>query len=175
MNLRPAGETDLEFLAGLATDPQVEPFLAPGSGEDEALGLVLQRMASGEEPHGLLVVESPAGRPVGALELALVSRQSRICAVRRLMVEPGSRGRGIGSTAVWLACKQAFEAHGHHRVQAEVYGDNLASQRLFERLGFTREGVRRNAYWRRDQWLDGIIFGLLAGELVAPAAVAGSA
>ena len=175
MNLRPATPDDLEFLGTLAGDPEVEPFLAPGAGEDDALGLVLDRMTSGEEPHGLIVVESPTGRPVGALELALISRHSRICAVRRLMVDPASRGRGVGSTAVWLVCRQAFEDHGHHRVQAEVYGDNLASQRLFERLGFIREGVRRSAYWRRDQWLDGIIFGLLAGELVAPVADAGSA
>jgi RimJ/RimL family protein N-acetyltransferase len=54
---------------------------------------------------------------------------------------------------------------GLHRIEAQVYGDNVAGQRLFERAGFRREGIRRRAYWRRAQWLDGVLFGLLAEEL----------
>ena len=30
--------------------------------------------------------------------------------------------------------------------------------------GFTREGVRRKAYWRNDEWVDGVLYGLLAEE-----------
>jgi RimJ/RimL family protein N-acetyltransferase len=81
------------------------------------------------------------------------------------MIVPRRRGAGIGSQAVRLACGLAFAQGGMHRVQAEVYSDNLASQRLFERVGFTREGVRRRAYWRRDRWLDGVMYGLLDDEL----------
>lgn len=121
-------------------------------------------MRTGDEPHGLMIIESPDGRPLGALELTLVSRHSDLCQVRRLMVTPEARGRGAGFEALRLACRQAIEDHGRHRVQAEVYGDNGASARLFERAGFRREGVRRRAYRRRGRWLDGILFGLLADE-----------
>jgi RimJ/RimL family protein N-acetyltransferase len=55
--------------------------------------------------------------------------------------------------------------HGLHRIETQVYGDNLRGQRLFERAGFMREGTRRRAYWRREQWLDGVYYGLLAEEL----------
>lgn len=175
LRLRAATGEDLRFLVALAGDPSVEPFLAPGSGDRETIAGLLARMASGEEPLGLMVVESEAGARLGALELSLVSRHSRICQLRRLMVDPGRRRTGVGSAAVWLACRQSFQEHGHHRVQAEVYGDNHASLRLFERLGFTREGIRRSAYWRRERWQDGILFGLLEGELVGPRPPAGSA
>lgn len=143
----------------------MEPFLAPGSGEETALAAMLARMGSGEEPHGLMVVELVEGQRAGGLELSLVSSHSGICQVRRLMISPEWRRRGIASEAVRLACLQAFEEHGRHRVQAEVYGDNVTSRRVFERVGFTLEGLRRQAYWRREQWLDGILYGLLAGEL----------
>lgn len=159
--------SDMPFLVSLATDAEVEPFLAPGSGDETALVAVLERMQSGDEPHGLMIIESAAGQRLGALELTLVSRHSNLCQLRRLMVSPEARGRGVGLEALRLACRQAIEEHGRHRVQAEVYSDNGASTRLFERAGFTREGVRRRAYWRRGQWLDGILFGLLADELVS--------
>jgi RimJ/RimL family protein N-acetyltransferase len=27
------------------------------------------------------------------------------------------------------------------------------------------EGIRRQAYWRRGRWIDGVMFGILAEEL----------
>lgn len=33
------------------------------------------------------------------------------------------------------------------------------------RLRFRQEGIRRRAYWRRGQWLDGVLYGLLDEEL----------
>ena len=53
----------------------------------------------------------------------------------------------------------------YHRVQLEVYGFNEAAQRHFERVGFRREGVRRQAYWRHGGWVDGILFGLVREDL----------
>jgi RimJ/RimL family protein N-acetyltransferase len=81
------------------------------------------------------------------------------------MVDPDARRQGVAATALRLACRLVLTEHGFHRVQAETYGDNLAAQRLFARVGFTREGVRRRAYRRREQWLDGVLFGILADEL----------
>lgn len=141
------------------------PFLSPAAGEEEGLREVLARAAEREGPDGVMLIEGETGRIEGALELSVFSARSRLVELSRLMVSPGSRRRGIGSRAVMLACRMAFEQHAMHRVQAEVYGDNVAGLRLFERAGFTREGVRRQAYWRRERWLDGVLFGLLAGEL----------
>ena len=36
-----------------------------------------------------------------------------------------------------------------------------------ERAGFTREGVRRRAYWRDDEWVDGVLYGLVSEDLDA--------
>ena len=103
------------------------------------------------------MVESAGEGMVGALGLRVVTPRSRICNVTRLMVDPSLRRRGIGRAAVRAACRLALVEHAYHRLQAETYGDNLAGQRLFEAAGFTREGVRRMAYWRREQWLDGVL------------------
>ncbi len=162
LGLRHARDRDLPFLSRLAAEPSVEPYLVPGSGEPERLRALVE-----EEPLGLFVILLPAGEPAGALALELVSHNSRICQLTRLMVDPGLRGRGVATDAVRLASRQAVVDHGFHRVQAEVYGDNVPSQSVFERAGFTREGTRRRAYWRREQWLDGVLYGLLAEELVA--------
>jgi RimJ/RimL family protein N-acetyltransferase len=165
LGLRAAGEADLERLSALANDPQVKPFLAPGAGERERLAALLRSAAPAKgDPSGLFVIELE-GSPVGALALQLLSARSRIAELTRLMVSPEARGAGIATGAVCLACGRAFGEHGLHRVQAETYGDNAAGRRVFERAGFTREGVRRRAYRRRGRWIDGVLYGLLAEEL----------
>jgi RimJ/RimL family protein N-acetyltransferase len=164
VSLRLASEDeDLQFLSALTRDPAVEPYLAPGRGEPGALaGLTAP---SSEAPAGLYLIEAPAGRSIGGLAMAVVNRRSRICEINRVMLRPDARGAGLASAAVRLAAKTALVDHGLHRIEAQVYGDNVAGQRLFERAGFTREGIRRCAYWRRAQWLDGVLYGLLAEEL----------
>jgi RimJ/RimL family protein N-acetyltransferase len=166
--LRTAVAADLGHLRALASDPLVEPFLAPGAADDDRLAALLRPADAGDEdPTGLVVIELEAGEPMGALALQLVSPRSRIAELTRLMVSPSARGAGVATAAVRLACRRAFGEHRVHRIQAETYGDNVAGQRVFERAGFTREGTRRRAYLRRGDWLDGVLYGLLADELPA--------
>ena len=173
MSLRQAGSDDVAYLARLAADPQVEPYLAFAAADEDRLTALISAPGPAPGSGGLLVIEYPDGRALGALALTVVNARSRICEISRVMVAPDSRRSGVALGAIWLACRQALDDHGMHRIQAECYGDNPAAHRLFERAGFTREGTRRRAYWRRGDWLDGVLFGLLAEELSPEAPQAG--
>jgi RimJ/RimL family protein N-acetyltransferase len=164
ISLSLATDDDIPFLSGLAEHPAVSPFLAVGSGQKDVLRGLLSDAAPDRGPHGLFVIRSPEEEPVGGLALNVVNRRSRICELSRLMICPDKRRSGIASGAVTLACRNALIDNSFHRIQLEVYGDNFAAQRLFERVGFVREGTRRRAYWRRERWLDGVQFGMLADE-----------
>lgn len=163
--LRAATPADLPYLSELARDPQVAPFLAPPVIVQRRLEALVADSVPDGGPEGLLVIESDPGRRVGGLAVELVSTNSRICELTTLMVDPAVQRHGMGGQAVMLASRRVLIEHGFHRIQAETYGDNPGAQRLFERAGFLREGIRRRAYWRRERWLDGVLFGLLAEEL----------
>jgi RimJ/RimL family protein N-acetyltransferase len=143
------------YLSLLAADPDVEPFLAFGAADEDRMRSLIAAAGPAPGSGGLLVVESHERETLGAIGLTLVNTRCGICEVSRVMVRPDRRRSGIAATASWLACRHALVDHEMHRVQA----------RLFERVGFTREGARRRAYWRRGGWLDGVLFGLLADEL----------
>ncbi len=81
------------------------------------------------------------------------------------MLEPAHRGRGLGLAAVRAATRHLIEHADIARVEAEVYGFNTPALHTFERAGFVREGVRRQAYDRHGARQDGVLFGLLADEL----------
>jgi RimJ/RimL family protein N-acetyltransferase len=54
------------------------------------------------------------------------------------------------------------------RVQAKTNPRNVASQRVLEKAGFTREGVIRKDVFIRGQWQDGVLYSILREEWKEP-------
>jgi len=59
-------------------------------------------------------------------------------------VLPAVRGRGVGRRLAEAAIAAA-KAQGAERIELEVFASNTRAIALYERLGFVREGVKRNA------------------------------
>ena len=74
-------------------------------------------------------------------------------------------GRGLASEALSLCTSYAFEVLQLRRLWAEVFADNPASMRVLEKVGFLREGLRRQAAIKAGEVLDCVIFSLLPGDL----------
>ena len=74
------------------------------------------------------------------------------------------RGRGYATEAAGAIMDYAFNTLDLHRIQAKTNSDNLASFRVMERLGMKREGQIREATFRDGQWLDVLVYGILAKE-----------
>ena len=159
--LRPAEPGDAAFLQRLRTDPATAEYLAVSS-QTEA---ELRTEVATPGPHGgRLTATGHDGATLAALKWSLVNRRSRIAELAEVIVAPECRGQGIAAAAVRAAYRWLIDQHDVHRVQLEVYGDNHPAQRAFQRAGFEREGVRRQAYWRRQAWQDGILYGLVSDE-----------
>jgi RimJ/RimL family protein N-acetyltransferase len=74
-----------------------------------------------------------------------------------------SRGRGIVTRCVRAAADHAF-ANGVTRMEAHVRLENKPSERVLERLGFEREGIRRRYLRYGDARVDATLFTLLADD-----------
>jgi ribosomal-protein-alanine N-acetyltransferase len=55
-------------------------------------------------------------------------------------------------------------ANGIWRIEAHVRIGNVASERVLERLGFEREGVKRKYLRHGDERVDATMFALLAAD-----------
>ena len=80
-------------------------------------------------------------------------------------VSAAARGQGLATRALRLLITHLF-ADGFHRVKARVDPRNTASLRLFDRLGFRREGHERLCYWDAEhgEWTDEVLFAVLSSE-----------
>jgi len=82
-----------------------------------------------------------------------------------LAVHPSFRGRRLADEAAVIFQRHLLDQLGYHRLQLEIYGFNERALAHAERAGFIREGVRRKAYWRNGEWVDGVIYGLVREDL----------
>jgi RimJ/RimL family protein N-acetyltransferase len=167
--LRRATEDDVEFLAELAVNDEISPFMAAVSARNEEAFLEeVERSEASPPEFGRFVIEVVDGeqlQPAGSIAFELVNRRSRIAHLFGLMLHPMFRGRGLARAATALFTRHLLGDLNFHRVQLEVYGYNERALRHFEGAGYIREGVRRKAYWRNREWVDGVLFGLVREDL----------
>jgi RimJ/RimL family protein N-acetyltransferase len=168
-SLRRAAASDADFLATLAVNEDVSPFLAVMSARD--VDAFLEEIEGAEAaPHerGRFVIdadEEDARWAAGSVAFEVRNRRSKIAHLYGLMLHPSYRGRGLARSATRLFTDYLLTDLGYHRVELECYGYNERAIRHFERAGFVREGVKRKAYWRNDEWVDGVFFGLVREDL----------
>jgi RimJ/RimL family protein N-acetyltransferase len=105
--------------------------------------------------------KSPALCAMGGL--TSIDRLSRHAELY-ILVGPDSRGLGIGTAATQWLCNHGFTEHSLNRVYLYTMGCNPGARRLYERLGFTREGVLRSHLRHRGHWEDRHIHGILHAE-----------
>lgn len=83
-----------------------------------------------------------------------------------LRIAEASRGKGSGTAAVrWLSDYLFAEYPVLHRIEATTRSDNAAMMKVFDRCGYRREGVLREAWKSRDgSRHDTMVYGLLRSE-----------
>ena len=93
------------------------------------------------------------------------NRRSRIARLGGLAVHPRFRGRRLADEAARIFQRHLIFDLGYHRLEMVVYGFNERAQRHAERAGWIKEGVKRKAYRRGDEWVDGVMYGLVREDL----------
>lgn len=167
--VRRATTEDVDFLVGLATNEEISPFLAAVSARDaDAFLEEIERAEDAPREYGRFVVEVEGDGSwwaAGSIAFEVVNRRSRIAHLYGLMIRPDFRGHGLARSATELFTRHLIYDLNYHRVQLECYGFNERAIRHFAKAGYVQEGVRRKAYWRKDEWVDGVLFGLVREDL----------
>ena len=169
MNIRRATEDDLEFLVSLLNADDVEPFLAASRPRDreDVLDEIRRSQAEPDE-SGIFVIELPDGdgwARAGTMAFSRANRRSSIARLGGLAVHPDFRGRRLADEAARMFQRHLIFDVGFHRLELECYGFNERAIRHAERAGYVREGVKRKAYRRHGEWVDGVLFGLVREDL----------
>ncbi|MCI8666525.1 MAG: GNAT family N-acetyltransferase [Dorea sp.] len=81
-----------------------------------------------------------------------------------IKILPQFQGKGIGTEALTLACEYAFGEMDLYCVTAHILADNYASLKLFEKIGFSKEGILRSRVVKEEQRKDLVSLSRLKSE-----------
>lgn len=160
LTLRPMETEDHEFIAQQWNQQSVRKQAGwpqfPLTGADiEAVG------ERGDD--GALLLACHEERPVGFVVLHDLDWQARLTEISYL-IRPDEQGNGYATEAVELCLTYAFDELGLHKVYAKVWEENGGSIHVLEKLGFEREGVKRDHWYGFGEYRDEHLFGLLESE-----------
>ncbi|MDR9457925.1 MAG: GNAT family protein [Salegentibacter sp.] len=91
-----------------------------------------------------LVICNYDHKSVGLVDLFDLEPKDKRAAIGILIADPADRKKGYGAESISLICDYSFRHLALHQVYANVTTDNEASVKLFEKLGFTRVGVKKD-------------------------------
>jgi [ribosomal protein S5]-alanine N-acetyltransferase len=150
--------TSRSFLAPYEPDRGEDYWTADG--QRAFLGTALDNYGRGVcVPH---VILDDDGQVAGRITLNTIVRGGfQSCSVGYWVAEAAG-GRGLATRAVGAIKEVAFGEMGLHRIEAGTLVDNIRSQRVLARNGFTSFGVAPSYLKIAGKWQDHILFQVLS-------------
>ncbi|MBR4833504.1 MAG: GNAT family N-acetyltransferase [Thermoguttaceae bacterium] len=104
---------------------------------------------------------------LGLVSLVSVDHTNRSAELHIMIGDKRNRGRGLGTFAVRSILRHAFYNMNLRRVELTVLETNEAARRLYEKCGFVREGVKREAKYKNGKYVNMWQYGILKSEFAA--------
>jgi RimJ/RimL family protein N-acetyltransferase len=167
------GRADTETFFAYRSHPDVARFQGwcPGDLSEVSSFIEAQAVLGAESPDGWMqraIRLRDDGALIGDLGVC-VPRDVHASVEFGISIAPEHQRRGYGREAARALFTHVFHALGRHRIHASVDPRNLASMDMLRALGMRQEAHHRQSLWLRGEWVDDVIFAMLADEWPQPA------
>lgn len=133
------GESDLDAIAGLLSDPDVMRYYPRPKNREEALGWIRWNQHNYvRDGFGLWILEDSSGAFIGECGLTWQTVDSRTDLEIGYHVLPAWQGNGLATEAAH-ATRDFARACGIQRLIAVINPENVPSQRVAEKVGMRLE------------------------------------
>ena len=166
VNLRIMEKEDLPLIVDWFSDPRIlgeyNPFLQMSRTDLEK--------AQEHNPfeRQLFIIEKKDGAKIGFVSQFYTLRPGAKHQEIGFVSIPSERGKGYSTEAVEIMVDFLFLSKEIVRIQAQTDQRNAASQKLLEKVGFTKEGTVRRFFFMRGEWRDAYIYSILREEWKEP-------
>lgn len=142
------------FLRGIALEDATDRYLSWLNDPETTQGLASGRFPTSldqlqsyirqiiDDPNSVMfaICDAVTGDHLGNIKLDRFDWVSRTCELGLLIGDKNSWGKGIGTEVCKLVTDYAFEQLNVRKVSLTVYSNNPNAIRLYEKIGFEKEG-----------------------------------
>jgi len=169
--LRAIEEADLPQLQAWSNDDAIQSMLGgwhfPTSERDQQAWL---SGLSCQSQHQRFSIEVAGQGLIGTANLVSIDWKNRN-AFHGILLGEEARGKGLAVDTVMAIMRFAFDELGLERLDTDIIEYNAPSLSLYmNRCGWTRDGLRPNAYFRKGRYWDKVLVGITRERYLAHAA-----
>jgi RimJ/RimL family protein N-acetyltransferase len=155
-------DLDEVFVGG---DPEPWRYLAYGPFADQSsFRDWLNTVSAKSDPLFHAVIDCATGRALGVASLMRIDPANGVIEVGHIHFSPAMKQSRIGTEAIYLLMRRAFDELGYRRFEWKCDALNMPSRRAAVRYGFTYEGTFRQAVVVKARNRDTAWFSIIDGE-----------
>lgn len=169
IRLRAIEREDIPRYVGWFNDPEVTAGLAmflPLSLADETRWF--ENLSNRGVPERPLAVDAKTDeatwKHIGGVGFDHIDWINRVAEFGIVIGDKPFWNQGYGSEATRLMLKYAFETLNLNRVWLNVYETNTRALRAYKKVGFTEEGLMREAIYRNGCYINVLLMSVLRSE-----------
>lgn len=164
--LREYRDSDFPYIRAWVNDPKItknlsDIFLYPHS-EQRTRKFV--EMTSSSDWKGFVIAKADTQEYIGQIDFVNLDLKNGWGELGIVIGSEDNQGKGYGTEALQLFCAFAFNELRLNRLELVCWAFNSRARRVYERVGFVQEGVRRKKRFRDGVFHDEICYGLLKEE-----------
>ena len=170
LKLRPFVEADVEAIFPVVSQPEFPKQMSWAAHRErgETLEWVKSQIAAIAENTGCAWAILVDNRAVGCVSFDEIEWQLRALRVDRTelgyWLAPAHWGKGLMTEAASAVVRFGFETIGLHKVTTRCFGENHASRRVIEKVGFRFVGRAEDDIWRDGSWHTHLLYELTSPE-----------
>ncbi|MAT45293.1 MAG: GNAT family N-acetyltransferase [Anaerolineaceae bacterium] len=123
-----------------------------------------KRIETAEDRVDYAIVLKDTSEYVGEVVLNEIDWENRSANFRIALASKNYFGKGYGSEATQLILAFGFDSLDLHRIELEVYDFNPRAQHVYDKVGFQKEGVRRDVLLWEGEYHSAIQMSILKPE-----------
>lgn len=165
--LRPIQATDKEALFGYRSDALTNAYQSWIPKTMEEVEAFIQKNPTAfnqsESWFQLVMIEKASNTLIGDLGVHFMDAQNKQCELG-CTLDKHWQSKGYAREAMTAVISYLFNELDKHRIIGSVDPANVPSIRMMEGLGFRREAHFRKSLWWKGDWVDDIVYAVLAEE-----------
>lgn len=164
--IRESSFDDCKYFAQWEVKDNVTEFFTMDEGrtyEDAVVDYIHCKEDSTENMYTICLREG--NRPIGKIYLTKIDNRTDSMDITRIYIaEDKDRNHGYGYEALKLMLDFAFINMHMERVTLDFMKANKKAEHIYEKIGFTKEGVMRNSGKKNGKYVDLVLMSMLRSE-----------
>lgn len=103
---------------------------------------------------------------IGVVSLTNINTINQSAEFHIMIGDEGSQNKGAGTYATKSMLSHAFENLNLNRIELTVLVDNYRAIKMYEKIGFRKEGELRNIYYKNGNFKNAYIYSILKEEYI---------